>query len=150
MFTLKNIKVHNDMSEETLCFSATIYVGKKLAGTVKNEGRGGCNFYWWEDRALGKQIEEWANQQKTRSQYEKLDEIVSRMLDRDEVSKQLTKWAKKGTHFRLKGDKPGEWRKVQVGGKMAPYTPAVKAWLEKRSEERRVGKECRSRWSPYH
>src|SRR2546430_15956759 len=22
--------------------------------------------------------------------------------------------------------------------------------LEKRSEERRVGKECRSRWSPYH
>ena len=24
------------------------------------------------------------------------------------------------------------------------------AKLQKRSEERRVGKECRSRWSPYH
>ena len=24
------------------------------------------------------------------------------------------------------------------------------AGLDKRSEERRVGKECRSRWSPYH
>ena len=23
-------------------------------------------------------------------------------------------------------------------------------WVEHRSEERRVGKECRSRWSPYH
>src|SRR3989475_7827646 len=23
-------------------------------------------------------------------------------------------------------------------------------WLSSRSEERRVGKECRSRWSPYH
>ena len=23
-------------------------------------------------------------------------------------------------------------------------------WLGARSEERRVGKECRSRWSPYH
>src|SRR3712207_8498172 len=23
-------------------------------------------------------------------------------------------------------------------------------WVEVRSEERRVGKECRSRWSPYH
>ena len=23
-------------------------------------------------------------------------------------------------------------------------------FIEKRSEERRVGKECRSRWSPYH
>src|SRR3989454_9259200 len=24
------------------------------------------------------------------------------------------------------------------------------SWLKVRSEERRVGKECRSRWSPYH
>ena len=24
------------------------------------------------------------------------------------------------------------------------------AWVKLRSEERRVGKECRSRWSPYH
>src|SRR5206468_6099100 len=24
------------------------------------------------------------------------------------------------------------------------------AWADTRSEERRVGKECRSRWSPYH
>jgi len=23
-------------------------------------------------------------------------------------------------------------------------------WYRQRSEERRVGKECRSRWSPYH
>ena len=30
-------------------------------------------------------------------------------------------------------------------------TPAVQvAALDSRSEERRVGKECRSRWSPYH
>ena len=27
---------------------------------------------------------------------------------------------------------------------------AADSWLERRSEERRVGKECRSRWSPYH
>ena len=26
----------------------------------------------------------------------------------------------------------------------------IKAWQNPRSEERRVGKECRSRWSPYH
>ena len=26
----------------------------------------------------------------------------------------------------------------------------LKEVMEKRSEERRVGKECRSRWSPYH
>src|SRR2546430_1666899 len=28
--------------------------------------------------------------------------------------------------------------------------PAVEAEIGDRSEERRVGKECRSRWSPYH
>ena len=28
--------------------------------------------------------------------------------------------------------------------------PDILEELEKRSEERRVGKECRSRWSPYH
>src|SRR3712207_8998306 len=36
---------------------------------------------------------------------------------------------------------------------MAPQTPPTLSDLpplEDRSEERRVGKECRSRWSPYH
>src|SRR3989441_12651136 len=30
------------------------------------------------------------------------------------------------------------------------YVPSADLYIEKRSEERRVGKECRSRWSPYH
>ena len=30
------------------------------------------------------------------------------------------------------------------------WPPDAKSWLIWRSEERRVGKECRSRWSPYH
>ena len=29
-------------------------------------------------------------------------------------------------------------------------TVAVYTHVDRRSEERRVGKECRSRWSPYH
>src|SRR2546426_12203939 len=48
---------------------------------------------------------------------------------------------------------PGMFEPVQVGehwladgGLVAPV-PTRQA---KRSEERRVGKECRSRWSPYH
>ena len=32
----------------------------------------------------------------------------------------------------------------------AKVKSAVAAVADKRSEERRVGKECRSRWSPYH
>src|SRR5690348_7005475 len=37
-------------------------------------------------------------------------------------------------------------RLVDMGTKIA----AVQAFVYQRSEERRVGKECRSRWSPYH
>src|SRR2546425_7372029 len=33
--------------------------------------------------------------------------------------------------------------------RLRPQTESLKK-QEKRSEERRVGKECRSRWSPYH
>src|ERR1035441_4214787 len=30
------------------------------------------------------------------------------------------------------------------------YSPMVETYIQNKSEERRVGKECRSRWSPYH
>ena len=36
---------------------------------------------------------------------------------------------------------------LHVDNKFEPHSPKV---YELRSEERRVGKECRSRWSPYH
>ena len=40
---------------------------------------------------------------------------------------------------------------VRVGGELdARLLPTPSLRLRSRSEERRVGKECRSRWSPYH
>ena len=51
----------------------------------------------------------------------------------------------------LKGTKTEENLKSAFAGESQAFTKynyyASKA---KRSEERRVGKECRSRWSPYH
>ena len=42
---LKNFKSYETMSEETLCFDATVYVDGKKAGTVNNRGCGGpCDF----------------------------------------------------------------------------------------------------------
>ena len=35
-------------------------------------------------------------------------------------------------------------------GKVEKLAPRIPARGAERSEERRVGKECRSRWSPYH
>src|SRR3712207_2400508 len=43
----------------------------------------------------------------------------------------------------------GPERRFLAAGRPPPRT-LWKEWKEGRSEERRVGKECRSRWSPYH
>ena len=37
-----------------------------------------------------------------------------------------------------------------IGLVIFTFIPLIMAVIMSRSEERRVGKECRSRWSPYH
>ena len=41
------------------------------------------------------------------------------------------------------------WNK-SLGGKGVDLANVEYVLINNRSEERRVGKECRSRWSPYH
>ena len=61
----------------------------------------------------------------------------------------------------LSETRPGENRPLHGGRHSKPDLPAIGVSLShqvqiclidvhRRSEERRVGKECRSRWSPYH
>ena len=51
-------------------------------------------------------------------------------------------------------DLASHYRSLTCCGAQAPDAQAQQLWLTglvaPRSEERRVGKECRSRWSPYH
>jgi len=46
MITLKNIKVIKRMSHETECFTASVYIDGKKAGSVENTGQGGCHSYY--------------------------------------------------------------------------------------------------------
>ena len=41
--SLKKVKFHEDMSEETPCFSALLVDDGVIVAYVKNDGRGGCN-----------------------------------------------------------------------------------------------------------
>ena len=53
----------------------------------------------------------------------------------------------------LKQDIPdvdGSAKNIPIEGQRDGGDPDVESWWTTRSEERRVGKECRSRWSPYH
>ena len=48
------------------------------------------------------------------------------------------------------GNVSTQTQKVIVRDVTAPTIMSLSASPTRRSEERRVGKECRSRWSPYH
>jgi hypothetical protein len=42
---LKNVKINEAFSEETLMFKADLYVNGKKVAYAENDGRGGCTFY---------------------------------------------------------------------------------------------------------
>lgn len=46
---LKKIKIYDELSEETICFTAELYADGKKVATVRNDGCGGCtNVYFME------------------------------------------------------------------------------------------------------
>jgi hypothetical protein len=55
---LKNIKYAEFASAETSCYEATLWVDGKKIGTVSNEGRGGCD-YFYGDQVAYKLADEW-------------------------------------------------------------------------------------------
>ena len=68
----------------------------------------------------------------------------------DEHGKSCDKWESFPTKEEaVKRQKQIE-HELATGNFLIPSTVTVGEFLMDRSEERRVGKECRSRWSPYH
>ena len=53
----------------------------------------------------------------------------------------------RSTHIVYEKDRIGE---VKIADEVVAIIAGLAATEVDRSEERRVGKECRSRWSPYH
>ena len=122
--SLKNVKIHPDMSRETNCFSATIYLDGKRVGRVENNGNGGPHrFDWHYNHEAGKEIVAWSLTQETEFDFEKLDQIVDELLVKHEENRQLKRWCKKETVFRLKGDGK-EWRIIS-----RPFDAAIKQHL---------------------
>jgi hypothetical protein len=82
--SLRKLKVHLDMSEETTAFSAELYADGVKVAFVRNNGTGGCHEYHWYDHGVGREMEiavhEWARKQPLEFDFEHLDQIVSHMI----------------------------------------------------------------------
>lgn len=114
---VKNIKEHADMSHETNCFSATIYLEGKRVGHVSNRGNGGCNDYHWIDQEAAHTIALFADEQCLEFDFERVDQLIDQLLNEAAETKQLKRLAKKSAPFRLKGDDIGSWRTLGVPAK---------------------------------
>lgn len=125
---LRNVKFHDDMSQETQCFSATLYIDGKKAANVRNDGQGGCHLFDWFDSKLAVPFINFckampATPSSIDGQLLPMDDerYVDQLLNQYEEQKSLKRWCKNQTVFRLKGDKPNSWRIFKI-----PYDAKVK------------------------
>jgi hypothetical protein len=72
---LKKLKLHNDLSHETFCFSAVLYVDGKEIGVVENRGDGGPHRYEFK-YSLHQELEQRARKI-TGYKFEALDSMVN-------------------------------------------------------------------------
>jgi hypothetical protein len=49
---LKKLEILEANSDETLCFSAHLYIDGIFAATVHNDGQGGANRYYFDDNKI--------------------------------------------------------------------------------------------------
>ena len=138
--TLKSIKINSQLSEETTCFSATIYIDGKKAGLASNRGQGGPNDIDWTDYGLSAAYLGWLTKETMpvdtydgkiellETASEKLDHLIDAALDDFEERKWFKAQCRGKTLFHLKTDTvPDSWRVVK-----GAFGPEVKAWLTSR------------------
>ena len=127
---LKAVKTAKHLSQETIAYSASIYVDGKRIGVVSNSGTGGGNQYDWLNQKaakVGLSLQIWAKNQKTEYEYDKLDQIINDLADAFEDNQAMKRKCKTHIMFRLKGDPADEWRTIK-----APYDDRAKAHMKKK------------------
>ncbi len=136
---VKNVKVNQRLSEETTCFSATVYIDGKRAGEVGNHGHGGPNHYYFANQEIYQRFEAFCKAMPPHicsDGYElamDADLYLDDLINEQAQQKHLKRLCKKETLFRLKDGKyqEDEWQTVK-----APYSPKVQEYLDKKYGDR--------------
>ena len=117
-YEVKNVKIHKDMSEETLCFSAAIYADGKRIGTAKNQGQGGPNHYEADDDEAFKALEAFAKERGTveeKFSFMETDIFIDELVNEFDWNRILRRDCKTKTLFRT-SDEPNKdsWRVIKA------------------------------------
>lgn len=112
---LKNVKIAASLSQETLAYTATLYVDGVKAAHMENHGHGAADSIHWINRELGMKVQAWAQTQERDPRFPELavdvEMLVHRLLETYEEERQLRRWCKKWIVFQLPGDGDA-WRKM--------------------------------------
>lgn len=113
---LKNVKIHPDMSEETNCFSATLWVDGKRAASCRNDGRGGSTDVYFKDRKLMLSVYQWCKDNPIRNWYrekeyifDSLEARIDEMVIEVQYSKEFKAKEKSQLILRDKNSKDPEY-----------------------------------------
>lgn len=131
---LKNIRTHEDMSEETLCFSATLYLDGERLAEVKNEGMGGSNMYYPVKGKTHDDVQKAHDRAKfIEEEFGDLDICLSAIISHEEERRWLKRNSKNKTLFRLPDTPADSWRTVT-----RPYSDKVRDAILKKYPEATV------------
>lgn len=98
---LKNVKIHPDMSEETTCFSANLYINGEKAAYCKNAGYGGATDIDFDNRETMLAFNEYCEanpivQEFNGKEYtfDSMEVRIDELLVEYQCNKDLQKWQK--------------------------------------------------------
>ena len=113
---IKNLKIVQALSEETLCFTATLWLDGAKAATVTNRGHGGPNDYHFDDPTVRDQFGAWCKAQPLEFKFEEMDQIVDRIITKMDEERTYKRWCRANIVYRLAGDAQGQWRQSGYKG----------------------------------
>jgi hypothetical protein len=131
---LKNVVINSRLSEETTCFSASMYINGEYAADVRNNGTGGCNTYYYSQNLLPHKREEFLDYCRKQPPiiYDgvdlEMDEdmYIGQLIEEHQKQKFLKKQCIKRTLFVVKGDVVEKDGYRTIGKK---YCPEIKKYL---------------------
>jgi glycine betaine/choline ABC-type transport system substrate-binding protein len=126
-YELKKVKIVDELSEETMCFSAQIWEDGKHVADVSNRGYGGCNDVYV------KEMDDKYQRQVLRDKYEALEvEIEEMAIDFDTVRRL------QGKHLVIKKDDKTFTVKYPMAITKLKKHPQYQEWIKKHSNGYRI------------